>query len=64
MPRPIIIPAKDKCVLITNKETHDVIAYHALKCGLTLQQATHDLLEVGITKIYGVGSVQFLEKKT
>ena len=63
MPKPIIIPSKEKCVLAVTADTHDVVAYHAKKHNITLQEATQDLLDAGVVKLYGVNSARFLERK-
>jgi len=63
MPRRIVIEKRGKCLLVVTGETHEVVAYHALKHNISLQEATQDLLDVAITKLYGVNSAQFLERK-
>lgn len=63
MPKSIIIPSKQKCTLVVTEKTHDVVAHHALKHNITLQEATQELLDAGVVKLYGINTLQFLERE-
>ena len=63
MPKPIIIRRGKKRLLVVKGETHEVVVNHAKKYDITLQEATQELLDAGVVKLYGITTNQFLERE-